>query len=178
MTKQGDRTNWAKTRETVIRRDGFTCQLCGATVKDQDLQVHHTTYMFGNDPAYLITLCTNCQSDADDWRDMILSSFEPDEMEREDFLTVWKERLEEEKRTLDRENEEIRSRGEAMVTLRDIIRQLSEKEDSAELSAIVSLAEERGLTVQRVEQILKRWVAEGEVYSPKKNRYALVGGRG
>jgi replicative DNA helicase Mcm len=69
------------------------------------------------------------------------------------------------------------SQREQMVALRDIIRELSGEEDSADLSDIMSMAEEKGIHSSRVESLLKRWSQEGEVYSPSKNRYKLVGGR-
>jgi replicative DNA helicase Mcm len=69
------------------------------------------------------------------------------------------------------------SQREQMVTLRDIIRELSGEEDSADVSDIISMAEEKGMHSSRVESLLKRWSQEGEVYSPSKNRYKLVGGR-
>ena len=69
------------------------------------------------------------------------------------------------------------SQREHMVALRDIIRELSGEEDSADVSDIISMAEEKGIHSSRVESLLKRWSQEGEVYSPSKNRYKLVGGR-
>lgn len=64
-----------------------------------------------------------------------------------------------------------------MVALRDIIKELAGEEGSAEVSDIISLAEEKGIHSSRVESLLKRWSQEGEVYSPSKNRYKLVGRR-
>ncbi|MCK4456519.1 MAG: minichromosome maintenance protein MCM [Thermoplasmata archaeon] len=69
------------------------------------------------------------------------------------------------------------SQREHMMALRDIIRELSGEEDSADISDIISMAEEKGIHSSRVESLLKRWSQEGEVYSPSKNRYKLVGGR-
>ena len=69
------------------------------------------------------------------------------------------------------------SQREHMMALRDIIRELSDEEDSADISDIISMAEEKGMHSSRVESLLKRWSQEGEVYSPSKNRYKLVGGR-
>jgi replicative DNA helicase Mcm len=69
------------------------------------------------------------------------------------------------------------SQREHMVALRDIIRDLSGEEDSADISDIISMAEEKGIHSSRVESLLKRWSQEGEVYSPSKNRYKLVGRR-
>ncbi|MCJ2563483.1 MAG: minichromosome maintenance protein MCM [Candidatus Thermoplasmatota archaeon] len=69
------------------------------------------------------------------------------------------------------------SQREHMVALRDIIRELSGEEDSADISDIISMAEEKGIHSSRVESLLKRWSQEGEVYSPSKNRYKLVGRR-
>ncbi|MCJ2555838.1 MAG: minichromosome maintenance protein MCM [Candidatus Thermoplasmatota archaeon] len=69
------------------------------------------------------------------------------------------------------------SQREHMLALRDIIRELSGEEDSADISDIISMAEEKGIHSSRVESLLKRWSQEGEVYSPSKNRYKLVGRR-
>ncbi|MFQ5909853.1 MAG: ATP-binding protein, partial [Thermoplasmata archaeon] len=69
------------------------------------------------------------------------------------------------------------SQREQMVAIRDIIQDLAGEEGSADVSDIVSIAEERGIHSSKVESLLKRWSQEGEVYSPSKNRYKLVGRR-
>jgi replicative DNA helicase Mcm len=67
-----------------------------------------------------------------------------------------------------------RSQREQIIILRDIIQELAGDEGSAPLEDIVSLAEERGIPPTRVESWLNRWKEEGEVYSPRKNRFKLV----
>ncbi|MFQ6106434.1 MAG: minichromosome maintenance protein MCM [Thermoplasmata archaeon] len=69
------------------------------------------------------------------------------------------------------------SQREQMIALRDIIQELAGEEGSADISDIKSVAEERGIHSSRVESLLKRWSQEGEVYSPSKNKYKLVGRR-
>ena len=54
---------WQKKRLEIMRRDKFTCKLCGDS-KTQ-LHVHHKEYIEGNDPwdypnILLITLCEHC----------------------------------------------------------------------------------------------------------------------
>ncbi|UCD93031.1 MAG: minichromosome maintenance protein MCM [Methanobacteriota archaeon] len=67
-----------------------------------------------------------------------------------------------------------RSQREQIIILRDVIQELAGDEGSATLEDIVSLAEERGLPPTRVESWLNRWKEEGEIYSPRKNRFKLV----
>ncbi|MFQ6127468.1 MAG: minichromosome maintenance protein MCM [Thermoplasmata archaeon] len=69
------------------------------------------------------------------------------------------------------------SQREQMIALRDIIQELAGEDGSADISDIISFAEERGIHSSRVESLLKRWSQEGEVYSPSKNKYKLVGRR-
>lgn len=48
-----------KLRLSILERDGYTCQKCGA--KDQSLQVHHIDSDFNNnDSSNLTTLCKEC----------------------------------------------------------------------------------------------------------------------
>ncbi len=67
-----------------------------------------------------------------------------------------------------------RSQREQIIILRDVITELTRDESSASLQDIVELAEEKGIAPTRVESWLNRWKEEGEVYSPRKNRYKLV----
>ncbi|MFQ5884422.1 MAG: ATP-binding protein [Thermoplasmata archaeon] len=67
-----------------------------------------------------------------------------------------------------------RSQREQIIILRDVIQELAGDEGSATLEDIISLAEERGLPPTRVESWLSRWKEEGEIYSPRKNRFKLV----
>lgn len=67
-----------------------------------------------------------------------------------------------------------RSQREQIIILRDVITELTRDESSASLQDIVELAEEKGIPPTRVESWLNRWKEEGEVYSPRKNRYKLV----
>ena len=53
---------YARLHEQVLRRDGWKCQLCGAT---SSLEVHHQRLRsHGGDDSEqnLITLCTQCHS--------------------------------------------------------------------------------------------------------------------
>ncbi len=70
-----------------------------------------------------------------------------------------------------------RSQREQIIILRDVIQELTGDEGSAALEDIISLAEEKGIPPTRVESWLNRWKEEGEVYSPRKNRYRLVARR-
>ena len=59
--------NWPVIRSEIIRRDQFTCQLCGIQTEEKSLQVHHivpfrnfANLESANQPENLITLCKNC----------------------------------------------------------------------------------------------------------------------
>ena len=65
---------------------------------------------------------------------------------------------------------------EQMIKLKDIIRYLQEAEGSAHAMTIVDMAKEKGISLTRVDELLKKWQQEGEIYSPEKDRYKLVGG--
>ncbi|MCK4454600.1 HNH endonuclease [Candidatus Parcubacteria bacterium] len=52
-------------RQMVLERDNWTCQICGKTIKEAQLHVHHTDPvrqhpMFQNDMDSCITLCKHC----------------------------------------------------------------------------------------------------------------------
>lgn len=52
-------------RQLVLKRDNWTCQMCGATTKTAQLHVHHIipyaqNKMQANDPDSCITLCKEC----------------------------------------------------------------------------------------------------------------------
>lgn len=54
---------WQKLRLEVFQRDDYTCQACYDT--ENTLHVHHTYYIYGNDPwdyplDCFVTLCENC----------------------------------------------------------------------------------------------------------------------
>ena len=68
------------------------------------------------------------------------------------------------------------SQREQIIALRDVIGQLSEQSPAgvADYEDIVRVAGERGITAPKVDQWLKRWSQEGEIYSPGKNKYKLV----
>ncbi len=68
------------------------------------------------------------------------------------------------------------SQREQIITLREIIAELSAQSSlgAADYEDIVRIAGERGISSVRVDQWLKRWAEEGDVYSPAKNRYKLV----
>jgi len=68
------------------------------------------------------------------------------------------------------------SQREQIITLRDVINQLSEQgpSGSADYEDIVRVAGERGIPQVKVDQWLKRWAQEGDVYTPGKNKYKLV----
>jgi 5-methylcytosine-specific restriction endonuclease McrA len=56
---------WQKKRLEVMERDEFTCQLCTKT--DVTLNVHHKSYIYGNDPwdyelDNFVTYCEKCHS--------------------------------------------------------------------------------------------------------------------
>jgi len=62
-----EQANFDGKREEVIERDGYTCQVCGATKR---LVVHHKdgkgrgSFMPNNEPSNLVTLCKACHMDA------------------------------------------------------------------------------------------------------------------
>jgi len=68
------------------------------------------------------------------------------------------------------------SQREQIITLREIITELSAQSPlgAADYEDIARIASERGISSVRVDQWLKRWAEEGEVYSPSKNKYKLV----
>jgi len=52
-------------RQLVLKRDNYTCQMCGATIETAELHVHHIisymlNKMLANDPDSCITLCKEC----------------------------------------------------------------------------------------------------------------------
>jgi hypothetical protein len=52
-------------RQTVLERDNWTCQICGKTIKEAQLHVHHMdpvaqNPMFQNDADSCVTLCKGC----------------------------------------------------------------------------------------------------------------------
>jgi 5-methylcytosine-specific restriction endonuclease McrA len=56
---------WQRRRLTILMRDGWTCQKCGA--KDRELHVHHKWYVAGAAPwevptRALVTLCKSCHT--------------------------------------------------------------------------------------------------------------------
>jgi hypothetical protein len=57
---------WQKKRLEIMKRDKFTCKLCGDT--ETTLHVHHKEYIDGNNPweyenSYLVTLCEDCHTE-------------------------------------------------------------------------------------------------------------------
>ena len=57
---------WQKKRLEIMKRDRFTCKLCGD--KETQLHIHHKEYINGNDPwdydnKLLITLCEDCHTE-------------------------------------------------------------------------------------------------------------------
>ena len=68
------------------------------------------------------------------------------------------------------------SQRDQIIILRDVISQLSEQSPAgaADYEDIVRLAGERGVPQVKVDQWLKRWSQEGDVYTPSKNKYKLV----
>jgi len=68
------------------------------------------------------------------------------------------------------------SQREQIITLREIIADLSAQSSlgAADYEDVVRIAGERGISSVRVDQWLKRWAEEGDLYSPAKNRYKLV----
>ena len=66
------------------------------------------------------------------------------------------------------------SQREQMIILREIITELAGDEGEADKKAIEQVAVERGLKAEQVERILERWKAEGEVYTPSKDKYKIV----
>src|SRR3989449_1877422 len=68
------------------------------------------------------------------------------------------------------------SQRDQIIVLRDVIGQLSEQSPAgaADYEDIVRSAGERGIPQVKVDQWLKRWSQEGDVYTPSKNKYKLV----
>ena len=57
---------WQKKKTEILKRDKFTCKLCGDT--KTTLHVHHKEYIKGNDPwdypnNLLVTLCAHCHEE-------------------------------------------------------------------------------------------------------------------
>lgn len=60
---------WQKKRLEIMKRDKFTCKLCGDT--ETQLHVHHKEYIKGNDPwnypnNLLVTICEHCHTEIED----------------------------------------------------------------------------------------------------------------
>lgn len=63
-------TNWATIRGKALYRDDETCQECGASGDETDLEVHHKTPVSeggSDDLENLITLCRECHLNAHGW---------------------------------------------------------------------------------------------------------------
>jgi len=59
---------WQKKRLEIMKRDKFTCKLCGD--QETQLHVHHKEYIGGNAPwnydnKLLITLCEDCHTEVE-----------------------------------------------------------------------------------------------------------------
>lgn len=68
LAKEYSKTSWKNKREYILKRDQYTCQICGRTEQDGvTLQVHHLIYLANCKPweypdyAY-ITLCSGCHA--------------------------------------------------------------------------------------------------------------------
>jgi DNA replicative helicase MCM subunit Mcm2 (Cdc46/Mcm family) len=66
------------------------------------------------------------------------------------------------------------SQREQIIILRDIIQELAGTDGTANLEDILERAEQRGIPPMKVEQWLKHWSQQGEVYSPARNKFRLV----
>lgn len=66
--QRGKRYQISTLREAVFYRDGYTCQVCGKSMKDHAvLRVHHAGYWRGdhtNRMGNLVTVCTKCHTAA------------------------------------------------------------------------------------------------------------------
>lgn len=62
--QQGKQLRFWNTREYVLWRDNYTCQICKGKSKDNRLNIHHieSRKVGGNAPNNLITLCKTCHS--------------------------------------------------------------------------------------------------------------------
>lgn len=69
-------SNWGKQRHVALKRDNYTCQLCGKKRKKGEkyiIDVHHIKpfkdfngdYIMANELTNLITLCRKCHTDVD-----------------------------------------------------------------------------------------------------------------
>jgi len=75
-------SNWSTIRRKRLRQDDYTCQECGNTRDDADLEVHHRTPVSeggSHELENLITLCRDCHLDAHGW--------EKNPKPRREFLT-------------------------------------------------------------------------------------------
>jgi len=66
------------------------------------------------------------------------------------------------------------SQREQIIALRDIIEEVADEEGTAAMEDIIALAQERGMSVARVESWIQRWKRDGELYSPARGRVKLV----
>lgn len=66
---KGYRTiQWRELRKEIFSRDGYKCTHCGRQLKDNDLQVHHLTYLEGKEAwdypkELLTTYCKRCHAE-------------------------------------------------------------------------------------------------------------------
>lgn len=61
--KRGEKPPWVRLRFEVLARDNFTCQYCGRTAKEVELQVDHIYPKVkggNNDKDNLIASCIDC----------------------------------------------------------------------------------------------------------------------
>lgn len=59
---------WQRIRRAVLERDGYKCQLRLGCCTGKATQVHHTypREVKGDDPAYLLSACAECNNAAGD----------------------------------------------------------------------------------------------------------------
>ncbi|GAF40394.1 paclitaxel/taxanoid biosynthesis susceptibility protein TS1 [Agrilactobacillus composti DSM 18527 = JCM 14202] len=63
--QQGDKYGYETTKQYVLARDNYTCQICQGKSKDPKLKIHHIIYRSTggtNQVSNLLTVCANCHT--------------------------------------------------------------------------------------------------------------------
>ncbi|WP_439644401.1 RNA-guided endonuclease IscB [Agrilactobacillus composti] len=65
--QQGDKYGYETTKQYVLDRDNYTCQICHGKTKDPELKIHHIIYRSNggtNQVSNLLTVCATCHTQA------------------------------------------------------------------------------------------------------------------
>lgn len=103
---------WKQMRRKILERDGYKCRICGA---NYNLHVHHLTYkrLYNENEEDLITVCESCHKayhELDRMSELISEKDEAEEQASAEQLHDYWERRIQERRELERQNQEAAER--------------------------------------------------------------------